>query len=164
MINFVSSTDYLLIFTVSLFGLHPCVPICTGGCFFFSTPAQILHGETCSTCQSWPPRGTSSMMRSTSGGGTVWVLSSTTCLATVCWMPGGWWKWPRNGKLCLSVSTVWPDPFRRPSESNLYSFFLFFFFLYWAGIFHPLGTRYQNIPAKTLEHKRHTHLITGQSQ
>lgn len=85
--------------------LFPC-SVCSHRARCFSTPVPTSHGETCSTCQSWPPRGTSSTMRSTSGGEMAWVWSSTTCLAMVCWMLGGWWKWPRNGKPCQSVSTV----------------------------------------------------------
>lgn len=84
-----------------------------------SGPALTWHGGTCSISPSWPPRGTSSTTRSTSGGGTAWAWSSTTCSATACWTPGAWWKWPGNGKLCLSVSTASPGPFRRTSELHL---------------------------------------------
>lgn len=88
--------------------------------FFFPAPAPTWRGGICSTCPSWPPRGTSSTTRSTSGGGTAWVWSSTTCLATACWTLGGWWRWPRTGKRCPSVSTASPGPFRKPSESRVY--------------------------------------------
>lgn len=85
---------------------------------FVSSSAQAWHGETCSTCQSWPPRGTSSTMRSINGGGMAWASSLTTCLDMVCWMLEEWWKWPRSGRRCRSVSTASPDPFRTPSESH----------------------------------------------